>query len=99
MGLKEYEKKIGHSIDEMSYEEMLKYLEINQDKSIEYNLSYGDAYWLGRLYEDKLITTKEYAKGISILREAIVNNKKFCRCLVETETPGQSDHWAFYLED
>lgn len=100
MELKEYEKKIGHPVAEMSYEEMLKYLEINQDESIDYNLSYKNAYLFGRLFfNDKIITTKDYSVGLSVLRESIDNNKRFCCCLVETETPGKRDYWAFYLRD
>lgn len=99
MKLKDYEKEIGHSVAEMSYEEMLRFLEINQNESTKDNLSYGDAYWLGRLFDEKRITANEYAYGLSILREAIAKSKSFCRCYVETESPGKNDYWAFYLRD
>lgn len=67
MELKEYENRLGHSVVEMSYEELLGYLEINQDKSTDYNLSYKDAYWHGRLFKENRITSREYSKGLSIL--------------------------------
>ena len=99
MELKDYEKEIGHSVAEMSYKEMLRFLEINQDESTKANLSYGNAYWLGKLYQEKDITADEYAYGLSILREAIAKSKRFGRCYVETESPNENDYWAFYLRD
>lgn len=101
MELKDYENKIGHSIEKMSYEEMLEFLEINKDKSIKYNISYGDAYWLRRLYNENRITPKEYDVGVSVLREALSMSKYFNRIFIEAEDPtGKTkDHWEFYLSD
>lgn len=99
MELKDYEKKVGHSVDEMSYEELLGYFEINKDKSIDFNLSYCAAYWLGRLFDQHRITMDEYNIGLSLLREAVRNHKQFHRILVETESPEENDYWAFYLTD
>lgn len=100
MELKEYENKIGHPVTKMSYEEMLKYLEINQDKSTDCNLSYGTAYWLGRLFKENRITSKEYSKGLSILREALILHKVFHRIYLEIGDPTKDRaHWEFYLTE
>ena len=99
MEKKDYEIKIGHSVEEMTYEELLGFFEINKDKSIDFDLSYGDAYWLGRLYNEKRITSEEYNDGLKVLREAVAASKRFCRILVETETLGENDYWEFFLKD
>ena len=101
MELKDYEKKVGHSVEEMSYDELLGYLEINKDNSIDFNLSYGNAYWLCELFKEKCIDEDEYLYGLSVLREAIAKSMRFCRCFVEAEDPTgkEKDHWAFYLRD
>lgn len=101
MELKDYEKKVGHSVDEMSYKELLGYFEINKDKSIDFNLSYSDAYWLERLFDEKIITYEEYSKGLMLLREAVATGKIFNRIFIEAEDPtGKTkDHWEFYLTD
>ncbi len=101
MELNDYEKKVGHSVEEMSYDELLGYLEINQDKSTAFNLSYKDAFWLEKLYKDNLITSSEYVYGLSVLREAVATSKEFCKCFVEAEDPTgkEKDRWVFYLRD
>ncbi len=101
MKLKDYEKEIGHSVAEMSYEEMLRFLEINQDESTRAYISYANAYWLGKHYQEKDITADEYTYGLSVLREAIIKSKNFGRCYVEAEDPTgkEKDHWEFYIKD
>lgn len=101
MKLKDYEKEVGRSVAQMTYEQLLMYLEINQDESTKSNLSYGNAYWLGRLFDENRISANEYTHGISVLRSAVANSKRFCRCFVEAEDPTgkEKDHWVFYLRD